>query len=95
MRRRVSAVFWRKRGDLASIEAFYFAQSELPSNMLPAKISSEWMLADIEGIVVKLPLVNQDELKELELSTIKPSQRSIKIERFAAPIAKKTLSGVF
>ena len=88
---KIRALLIQKGVDLGSIDSFHFAQSIFDSEMLPLKLDDAWMLQEIDGIVVKLPLMQQEELKPLDVSTLQLSSKAIKIERYAAPIEKKTL----
>ncbi len=88
---KIRQLLLHKGVDLAQLEAFYFAQSELDEDMLPAQLGHEWMLASIDGIVVKLPFMKGTQSKALDLSSLALSSKSIKIERYAAPIERKTL----
>jgi len=81
----------KKGVDLTKIDSFYFAQSELSVDMLPARVADGWMLKEVDGIILKLPFLEQTELKELDLQMLQLSKRSIKIDHFVAPIAKKRL----
>lgn len=81
----------QKGVDLADAEAFYFAQSELSEDALPLKLNEDWMLTAIDGIVVKLPLMNEAELKPLDLDSLQLSSKSVKIERYTTVIDKKRL----
>jgi len=88
---KIRTLLVQKGVDLGSVESFHFAQSVFDSDMLPVKLDDAWMLQEIEGIVVKLPLMQQEGLKPLDTSTLRLSPKAIKIERYAAPIEKKTL----
>ena len=88
---KIRALATKKGVDPVSIEAIHFAQSELSPKMLPAKLSNEWILTSIDGIVVKLPRDDEKETKPLDLTALHPSKKSIKIERYKTPIEKKSL----
>lgn len=88
---KIRQLLLQKGVDLAKVEALYFAQSELGEEMLPVQLSKGWMLASIDGIVVKLPFMEGIESKALDLNSLELSSKSIKIERYAAPIERKTL----
>ncbi len=88
---KIRTLLAQKGIDLNSVEAFYFAQSEFKEDMLPLKLSEEWMLTAIDGIVVKLPLMGNTEAKPLHPGTLQLSSKSIKIERYTTPVDKKTL----
>ncbi len=89
--KKVRTLLVQKGVELGTIEALYFAQSEFTEEMLPVRLNDAWMLTSIDDIVVKLPLREETETKPLDLSSIKLSSKAIKIERYAAPIEKKTL----
>lgn len=88
---KIRLLLLQKGVDLSKVEALYFAQSELSKEMLPAKIGQGWILESIDGIIVKLPLMESLESKTLDLGSLNLSSKSIKIERFAAPIEKRVL----
>ena len=88
---KIRTLLAQKGVELANVETFHFAQSELDKEALPAKLDDKWMLADVEGIVVKLPLLDPAKVKPLELTTKKLSPKTVKIERYATPVATKTL----
>lgn len=88
---RIRSLLVQKGLELTDIEALHFAQSELSEDMLPLKINDEWMLTVIEGIVVKLPMMENVQAKTFDPKSMQLSSKAIKIEQYAVPIEKKTL----
>ncbi len=90
---RIKAVLESKGVPLSRVDKIYFAQNELDKDALPCKIG-EWVLAEVDGVVIKLPASFASQAKALDPRLKPHTAHKITIERYTKLIDRKTLYGV-